>query len=114
MERFEYKGFGNCNCVCGLDIIGDMVICTQLPDNTGTSITNMAENLAAMVCDKYAIPMENLIWIEHYPAGFYRANDLATYDLVTFELVDDPRSMESKRMFANAQWTRMQPSYRRG
>ena len=123
MQRYEYKGFHNCNSVCGLDIIGDMVICTQLEENTGTSITNMAEHLATMVCEQFAIPLENLIWIECYPAEFYhvRPSDhiqsighvAATYDLVTFDLVNDDRSPNSSRMFAKPKWTRMKSALRR-
>ena len=43
-----------------------MVICSQLPDNKNTSVTNMAEYLVAEVIEEHALATP-LIWIEHYP-----------------------------------------------
>ena len=43
-----------------------MVVCSQLPDNTNTSVTNMAEYLAAEVIEEHGLPTP-LVWIEHYP-----------------------------------------------
>ena len=42
-----------------------MVICSQLPDNTNTSVTNMAEYLAAEVIEGHGLPTP-LVWVEHY------------------------------------------------
>jgi hypothetical protein len=41
-------------------------ICSQLPDNDNTSVTNMAEYLAAKVIEEHDLPTP-LVWIEHYP-----------------------------------------------
>ena len=71
--RFEYKGFGDCDSHCNIKIFRStkdrfvMVMATELPDNTGTSITHMAEPLATEVCRQYNISPHKLIWIEHYP-----------------------------------------------
>jgi hypothetical protein len=43
-----------------------VVICSQLPDNDNTSVTNMAEYLAAEVMEEHALPTP-LSWVEHYP-----------------------------------------------
>jgi hypothetical protein len=49
-----------------------VVIATQLPDNASTSVTNLAEYLAAEVLTRYFKERleepEPVIWIEHYPA----------------------------------------------
>ena len=43
-----------------------MAICSQLPDNANTSVTNMADYLAAEVIEEHSLPTP-LTWIEHYP-----------------------------------------------
>ena len=91
---YHYIGFRNCKSKCGLGItrLKDgriVVICSELPDNPGTSVTNFAEELAALVCAEYCIPADNLVWIEHYPPdeprhGLRRGK--ASWDLVTFKV----------------------------
>lgn len=45
-SRYEYKGFGDCKCLCGLRVYkGPIVITTEIPENKGTSIFNAAELL---------------------------------------------------------------------
>ena len=90
IERFEFRGFHGCKCVCDLELfpISDgrtVVIATERDDNPGTSITNVAEHLASYVCDSFGIDPEHLVWIEHY--GYPdRVNPKRAreYDLVTF------------------------------
>jgi hypothetical protein len=72
--RFEYLGFHGCPSACGLDIqrlagSRTLVVCTELPNNPGTSVTNFAEQLATLVCQRFAIAPQDLLWIEHYPAS---------------------------------------------
>ena len=43
-----------------------LVICEQLPDNPGMSITNCVETLASQVCHMFSIEPERLVWVEHY------------------------------------------------
>jgi hypothetical protein len=43
-----------------------VVICSQLPENKNTSVTNMAEYLAAEVIERRGLGTP-LTWIEHYP-----------------------------------------------
>ena len=38
-----------------------------MPENEGTSVTNMAEQLATQICQEFDIEPKHLIWIEHYP-----------------------------------------------
>ena len=90
-DQFRFRGFHGQEAFCRLEIlpIADgrtVVIATELEDNPGTSITNVAEHLASHVCDQFQIDPQRLVWIEHYgyasPAG---SKDPRTYDLVTFE-----------------------------
>jgi hypothetical protein len=74
--RFRWRGFGNgfgtWESLCRLRIYETpeqaVVIATELPENTGTSITNAVESLAMMVVEQYELRPHTLVWIEHYPA----------------------------------------------
>jgi hypothetical protein len=57
-----------------------VVICSQLPDNDNTSVTNMAEYLAAEVIEGHKLPTP-LTWIEHYPE---HEGEIGEYSLVRF------------------------------
>ena len=70
----EYAGYRGFPSRCGLRIepLRDgrvLVICTELPDNPGTSVTNFCEEIAMLVCRRYEIDPRRLAWVEHYPAG---------------------------------------------
>ena len=70
------------------------MVCTELPENANTSVTNAVEYLAAEVIAKHFPHRfefeEPVVWIEHYPppqAGRYarrRRTGQADYDRVTF------------------------------
>ena len=76
---------------CRVRILCNKVIATELPDNPGMSITNAAASIAMQVCQYYEIPLDRLIWIEHYPK---EPNHEETYDLVHFISVDGFLSMD--------------------
>ena len=57
-----------------------MVVCSQLPNNHNTSVTNMAEYLAGEVIEEHALPTP-LVWIEHYPE---HEGAIGEYSLVRF------------------------------
>ena len=90
IERFEYRGFHGCQSFCKLQVLPladgrTAVIATELEDNPGTSVTNVAEQLASFVCDRFGIDPDHLVWIEHYgyPSAT-RPKEPRSYDLVTF------------------------------
>jgi hypothetical protein len=51
-----------------------------VPDNHNTSVTNMAEYLAAEVIEEHGLPTP-LTWIEHYPE---HEGEIGEYSLVRF------------------------------
>ena len=66
-----YRGYWSDGGKCRIRIYREggqvpVVICSQLPDNDNTSVTNMAEYLAAAVIEEHSLPTP-LAWIEHYP-----------------------------------------------
>lgn len=46
-----------------------IVVVSDIGAQSGTSITNAAENLIRIVCKKFQIDRSRLLWIEHYPHG---------------------------------------------
>jgi hypothetical protein len=70
-----YDGYHTSGGICRVRIFRPaagppVVVCTELPDNKNTSVTNMAEYLAAEVvlehfADRAGDP-EGFLWIEHY------------------------------------------------
>jgi hypothetical protein len=93
-ERFEYTGFHGHIAHCLVKRKGNVVICTEHPENDGTSITNTAETLATEVCRHFGIALDKLIWIEHYihepDAQVIGINDDGhTFDLIEFKVAGD-------------------------
>ena len=66
-----------------------VVICTELRNNPGQSVTNAAEDTAAGVVLQHALPTNRTVFIEHYESGG-RGNDHDphTFYLLTFSNTD--------------------------
>jgi hypothetical protein len=80
-----YRGYWSDGGKCRIRIYqakrqASVVICSQLPDNDNTSVTNMAEYLAAEVIEEHKLPTP-LTWIEHYPE---HEGDIGEYSLMRF------------------------------
>jgi hypothetical protein len=81
----HYRGYWSDGGKCRIRIYHEdgcapVVICSQLPDNDNTSVTNMAEYLTAEVIEKHGLPTP-LSWIEHYPE---HEGEIGEYSLVEF------------------------------
>ena len=81
----RYRGYWSDGGRCRIRIYQEdhhypMVICSQLPDNPNTSVTNMAEYLAAEIIEEHSLPTP-LTWIEHYPE---HKGEIGAYSLVRF------------------------------
>ena len=59
-----------------------VVICSELPNNPGGSITNSAETIAAGVIRAHELPTP-LVWVEHWPEESTDGG-AETFDLVAF------------------------------
>ena len=66
-----------------------VVICSQLPDHEGKSVTNMAEYLAAEVVEEYLPDLPDasppFVWVQHYPPDTVPAYVGEMFSLVTFD-----------------------------
>lgn len=110
--KYEYTGFGGCDCVCDLEVYGNLVIATERADNEGTSITNMAEQLATAVCQQFEIDPSKLIWIERYTANSYVDGyaDDERCSLVQFNLNVDGlfQSKHDRVEISNPRWIHLE------
>ncbi len=85
-----------------------MVICSQLADNDNTSVTNMAEYLAAEIVQKHRLPTP-LTWVEHYPE---HEDEVGEYSLVIFsswELEDVCLGGAWRHRVGSPKWSPLRP-----
>jgi hypothetical protein len=80
-----YRGYWSDGGKCRIRIYQEegqnpVVICSQLMENKNTSVTNMAEYLAAEVIEEHGLTTP-LTWVEHYPE---HRGEPCEYSLVTF------------------------------
>jgi hypothetical protein len=59
-----------------------VVICSELADNPGASVTNAAEAMATQVRDRY-LKGRTMVWVEHYPPEAH-GGEPETFDSVEF------------------------------
>lgn len=108
IDRFEFRGLHGCHSCCALRIQRlldgrTLVICSELEDNPGTSITNAVEILGSVIVSHLALDPAKLVWVEHYPPGPVHGKK-ADWDLVTFgRLVHDG----VRSIFADPSWRPM-------
>ena len=104
-EIFDFKGLWDIHSKCGLKITQQndkyIVIVTELyQDNPGTSITQATCILAKQICEKYHLPKNKVVYIEHSPD---MSSKLSFYDeefyLVEFDIEDNN--------FVNPQWKQL-------
>jgi hypothetical protein len=103
-EFFAYKAGNRCDGVCLVERInlpdGRIVIaCIETAGNPGQSITNCVEELCFQVCERFKVPPDQLVWLEHY--DFDRWDD---WSMVTFE------QKPPHGPFADPKWIDMTPA----
>ena len=85
-----------------------MVICSEVPNNPGGSITNSADMIAAGVIQAHELPTP-LVWIEHWPEE--SADEQETFELVVFSSYEveerAPYLGETRARIGDAAWKRL-------
>jgi len=66
-----------------------VLIITELPDNTGTSITNGVELIFTQLVAHLNLNPEKIVWIEHYPKTDLQKE---AFDLVRFKKWNDEKN----------------------
>jgi hypothetical protein len=84
-ELFAYLAGNHCDGICVIERVdlpdGRIVIaCIEPPGNPGQSITNAVEELAFQICERFHIPADRLVWLEHYDL-----DENAEWNLVVFK-----------------------------
>ena len=82
-----------------------LIVATEFPENENTSITNVAEYVAAEVVERYLTSDQleghdpPFLWVEHYPAteAHGRRGRDETWDLVTFVHYRRQQTMQHSR-----------------
>jgi hypothetical protein len=108
-----YKDAGGHHAYCRVRIYlpddtrdAPVVICSELPNNPGGSITNSAEIVAAGVIRANELPTP-LVWIEHWPEESTEGG-AETFDLVVFPSYEvtemAPYLGETRVWIGNATW----------
>jgi hypothetical protein len=109
-EVYEYRGYHGCESRCRIRIYRPqgkslVIIASEEADqNPGTSITNMAEQIATDVSRIYGLAHEPFIWIEHYDD---RSDPLAMRDGFRREAGESFDRVEFRRSgtrLTNADW----------
>lgn len=108
--EYQYQGINGCASKCGLEIHRHpdftLVICTELQDNPGTSVTNWAEKLAYEVCQENQIDPGKLVWVEHYPPSKW-TKSADTYDVVDFWAADQKQYADATGSLGHPAWRRI-------
>lgn len=102
-EFFAYKAGNRADGVCLIERIdlpdGRIVIaCVETAGNPGNSITNCVEELCFQVCERFEIPANRLVWLQHYDY-----DEDQEWDMVSFTQIP-PHGP-----FANPKWVTMTP-----
>ncbi len=84
---FPFKAWNRSDGICRVEryFLRDgriAVICRQIPDNPGQSVTNSIEEIAFQVCAQFQIPAAQLVLIDYYP---HRIPQRSNYALVHFQ-----------------------------
>jgi hypothetical protein len=83
-----------------------VVICSELPNNPGGSITNSVEEIAAEVMQANGLPTP-LVWIEHWPRESTEGG-AETFELVVFSSYEvterAPYLGETRAWVGEAKW----------
>jgi hypothetical protein len=102
-ELFAYKAGNRADGVCLIERVdlpdGRIVVAAiEIAGNPGLSITNAVEELCFQVCQRFNIPAERLIWLEHYDY-----DEDSSWNMVTFA------RQPPDRPFEEPEWTEMTP-----
>jgi hypothetical protein len=100
-ELFAYNAPNGADGVCLLERIDLLdgrivIVCIAVAGSPGNSITNCVESLCFQVCERFDIPADRLVWIEHY--DYYEP---AEWNLVTFA------KLPPDYLFSDPLWTVM-------
>ncbi len=109
----RYRGYWSDGGKCRIRVYrgeGELpvVVCSQLPDNTNTSVTNMAEYLAAEVIEGHSLPAP-LVWLEHYPEHEGRTGEWSQVGFSSWETKEVFLGGVRRRRVGSPRWSHLAP-----
>jgi hypothetical protein len=101
--KYHYKGFWNCDCVCGVEIDQEnkIVVFIELEENTGTSITNIIEILYCQFSERLETDWDSLTVFEVYD---YEFKDKFSVSLVTLDVIPPGRIVPKWKFFERSEF----------
>ena len=114
----RYRGYWSDGGRCRIRIYrggGELpvVVCSQLPDNTNTSVTNMAEYLAAEVVEGHSLPTP-LVWVEHYPEHEGKIGEFSLVRFSSWEAEEVCLGGVRRRRVGSPRWSHLAPEEAEG
>ncbi len=110
LGRLHFPGVNNCESCCGLlfkfetsifrrNIV--QVVLVELPENMGTSVTQMCEEIAQYVHNKMLAhyPVNSIMWYEHYVR-----TEESNYPIDIWETFFDVHNIEELFYYRNPNW----------
>lgn len=100
-ELFAFKSRNGSDGICLIERVDlpdgrVVIVCISAAGNPGISITNAVEDICFQVCERFEIPPNLLVWLEHY-----EFDEDAEWDIVTFGQIPPTGP------FADPTWTTM-------
>jgi hypothetical protein len=109
-EYFAYKAGNRCDGVCLIERIdlpdGRIVMaCIETAGNPGNSITNCTEELCFQISERFELPADRVVWLQHYD---YDHDNVREWMMVKFA------QMPPRKPFAEPTWIEMTPELWKG
>lgn len=103
---FNYTDMNQRDAFCDIERFGNLVIATELKENTGASVTNAADYIATQYCTSHGISFEDLIFVERYDHRSYEGKKSPDCSLVTFQI----RERFGQPHFTTSDWKYLTPA----
>ncbi len=115
---YEYRGYWSDGGRCRIRVYrgeGEppVVVCSQLPENDNTSVTNMAEYLAAEVVEQHDLPTP-LVWVEHYPEHEGQIGEWSLVRFSSWEVEEVCLGGVRRHRVGPPRWSRLSPEEAEG
>ena len=117
-ERYAFRGYHADGAVCRVRVFEPagrppVIMVTELPENPNTSVTNMAEFLAAELLERLfparvGLP-KPVVWIEHYPPRGRSGDDFDRVDFDDWLPRNERFNNGWRRRLGDPDWRRLTP-----
>lgn len=117
--RHSFRGFHTAGAICRVRVFeppgrAPVIMVTELPENRNTSVTNLAEYLAAELLERHfpervGLP-EPVVWIEHYPPRGKDGDDFDRVEFADWRPRNERFNNRWRRRVGEPEWRRLTPA----